>query len=104
MDMDAQMPVLLDSLQALLEKQIEMARKSKFRLVEELAAQADCIVEEIIGTKEIERSGFASARKNISDLYKRLELMLITGKDSVKKQLRQVSEGKKTLQAYSENK
>ncbi len=103
MNTDGQMQPLLDNLQNLLEKQIEMARKSKFRRVEELAAKSDCIVEKIIGTKEIERKEFASARKNISDLYKRLELILITGKDSVNKQIRQISEGKKTLKAYSDS-
>jgi len=99
---DEQTLLLLDNLKNLLEKQIEMARKSKFRQVEELAVQADSIVAKIIGTKTFERSEFDTARNNISSLYKRLELILIAGEDSVKKQLRQVSDSKKTLQAYGD--
>ncbi len=103
MNMNEQTLLLLDSLKNLLEKQIEMVRKSNFRRVEELAAQADSIVAKIIGTKTFERSEFDTARNNISSLYKRLELILITGEDSVKKQLRQVSDGRKMLQTYGDS-
>ncbi|GAG68342.1 unnamed protein product [marine sediment metagenome] len=41
---------LLDDLQSLLEKQIEMARRGNFRLVEALAEQADSVVEKIVRT------------------------------------------------------
>lgn len=95
--------LLLDNLQNLLEKQIEMARKSNFRCLEELAMQSESIVEEIIGTKTFEGSEFDVARNNISELYKKLELILVAAQDSVKKQQRQVSEGRKTLQAYSDS-
>lgn len=102
MNTDKQMLLLLDNLQNLLENQIQMARKSNFRRVEELAIQADHIVAMIIGTKIFEKSEFDTVRNNISSLYKRLELILITGEDSVKKQLRLVSDGRKTLQAYGD--
>ena len=103
MDTEEQTLLLLDRLQDLLEGQIEMALKSKFRQVEELAVEADFLLKKIIGTKEFELAQLSPARENISYLYKRLELILITGKDSLKKQMRQVSEGKKTLQAYSDS-
>lgn len=103
MNMDEQTLFLLDNLKNLLEKQIEMARKSNFRRVEELTMQADSIVATIIGTKTFERSDFDAARNNISSLYKRLELILETGKNSVKKQQRQVSDGRKMLQTYDDS-
>ena len=103
MNKDEKTLLLLDNLQNLLENQIQMARKSNFRRVEELAMQADSIVARIIGTTTFERSEFDTVRNNISSLYKRLELILITGEDSVKKQLRQVSDGRKTLQAYGDS-
>jgi len=91
---------LLDNLQSLLEKQIEMARKGNFRRVEALAEQANSVVGEIVKTKVFEQSEFDSQRKHLTKLYKRLELMLASGKDSVRRQLRQVGNVKKTLQVY----
>ena len=91
---------LLDDLQNLLEKQIEMARRSDFRRVEMLAEQADCIVAEIIKTKAFEQPGFTVSRECITELYRKLELILMAGKDSTGKQLWQVGSGKKTLQIY----
>lgn len=103
MNTDGQMQLLLDNLQNLLENQIQMARKSKFRRVEELAMQADSIVAKIVETKAFDRSDSDLAYNNISRLYKKLELILTTGKDSLKKQLRQVKEGRKTLQVYGDS-
>ncbi len=94
---------LLDNLQSLLEKQIEMARRSNFRRVEALAGQADSIVEKIVKTKVFEQPGFDSRREHLTKLYKKLELIITAGKDSVGKQLRQVGNVRKTLQVYHNN-
>ena len=90
---------LLD-LQSLLEKQIEMARRGNFRRVEVLAEQADSIVEEIVKIKAFEQPEFDGRREHLTKLYKKLELMLAAGKDTVGRQLRQVGNVKKTLHAY----
>ena len=94
---------LLDNLQSLLEKQIEMARRSNFRRVEALAGQADSIVEKIVKTKVFEQPGLDSRREHLTKLYKKLELILTAGKDSVGKQLRQVGNVRKTLHIYHNN-
>jgi len=94
---------LLDNLQSLLEKQIEMVRRSNFRSVEALAEQADSIVEEIVKTKAFEQPDFDSKREHLTKLYKKLELMLASGKDSVGRQLNQVSSVRKTIHAYGKN-
>lgn len=99
MRVDKQMH-LLDNLQSLLEKQIEMARRGNFRRVEVLAEQASPIVEKIVKTKAFEQHEFDGPREYLAELYKKLELMLAAGKDSVGRQLRQVGSGRKTLQAY----
>lgn len=91
---------LLDDLQGLLEKQIETARRSDLRRVEALAGQADSIVARIVKTKAFERPEFDGRREHLTRLYKKLELILATGKDAVGKQLRQVGSGRRTLQAY----
>jgi hypothetical protein len=92
--------LLLDNLQSLLEKQIEMARRSDFRCVEMLAEQANCIVEEIAKAKCFEKPEFDGRREHLTKLYKKLELMLTCGKDSVGSQLRQVDNVRKTLDVY----
>ncbi len=91
---------LLDDLQGLLEKQIEMARRGNLRRVEALAEQADSIVARIVQTRVLQQPDFDGRREHLTKLYKKLELMLETGKDAVSRQLRRVGSGRKTLHAY----
>ena len=92
-----------DELQSLLEKQIEMARRSNLRRVEALAEQADSVVEKIVKTKTFDQPEFDSQRKLMVKLYKKLQLILAAEKDSVGRQLRQVGNVRKTLKAYRDN-
>jgi len=94
---------LLDNLQSLLEKQIEMARRGNFRRVEVLAEQADSIVEKIVKIKAFEQPEFDGRRTHLTKLYEKLQLILAAGKDSVGRQLRQVGNVRKTLHAYRNN-
>ena len=94
---------MLDELQSLLEKQIEMARRSNLRRVEALAEQADSVVEKIVKTKTFDQPEFDAQRKHMVKLYKKLQLILAAGKDSVSRQLRQVGNVRKTLKAYRDN-
>ena len=94
---------LLDNLQSLLEKQIEMARRSNLSRVEALAEQADSVVEKIVRTKVFEQPGSEGQREHLTKLYKKLQLILAAGKDSVGRQLRKVSSVRKTLKAYHNN-
>jgi hypothetical protein len=91
---------LLDDLQGLLEKQMEMVRRGNLRRVEALAEQANSIVARIVQTRMLEHPEFDGRRENLTKLYKKLELMLATGKDAVNRQIRRVGSGRKTLQAY----
>jgi CRISPR/Cas system CSM-associated protein Csm2 small subunit len=92
--------LLLDNLQNLLEKQIEMARRSDYRRVEELVGQAETIVNQISKMKCLETAQFDGRRKQLTKLYKKLELILTADKDSVADQLQQVGNVRKTLAAY----
>lgn len=94
---------LLDNLQSLLEEQIEMARRGNFRRIETLAEQAGRVVEKIVKTKAFGQPEFDGGRKHLVKLYKKLELILAANKDSVGKQLRQVGNGRKTIQVYRNN-
>ncbi len=91
---------LLDDLQGLLEEQMEMARRGNVRRVEALAEQADSIVATIVQTTVLQQPEFDDRREHLTKLYKKLELILATGKDAVSRQLRRVGSGRRTLQAY----
>ena len=69
MNADEQMH-LLDNLQSLLEKQIELARKGNFRRVEALAEQDSFIVEKIVKIKPFGQPEFDGRRKHLLKLYK----------------------------------
>ncbi len=99
MNEDGQMR-LLDDLQGLLEKQIEMARRGNLRRVEALAEQADSIVAGIVQAGVFEQPEFDGRREHLTKLYKKLELMLAADKDAVNRQRRRVGNGRKTLHAY----
>lgn len=94
---------LLDNLQNLLETQIEMARRSNLRRVEALAEQADSVVEKITKAKPFDQPEFDGRCEHLTELYKKLQLILAAGKDSVGRQLRQVSNARKTLKTYRNN-
>lgn len=94
---------LLDDLQGLLEEQMKMARKSDFRRVEQLTAQADRVVERIGKTKIFNQPEFNTQREHLTKLYKKLQLILTASKDSVAGQLKQVSNVRKTLRKYRDN-
>jgi hypothetical protein len=91
---------LLDNLRLLLEKQIEMARIGDFHAVEDLVEQAGSIIDEISKTNCHQRPQFISQREHITGLYKKLELMLASTKDSISKQLSQAGNVLKTLDVY----
>ncbi len=94
---------LLDDLQALLEKQIRMARKGNFRRVELLAEESGLVAEKIAQIKLFAQPKFDDRRAHLLKLYKQLELILAAGKASVGGQLRQVGDVRKTLKVYQNN-
>lgn len=92
--------LLLDDLQGLLEEQIEVALRSDFRRVEELAERAGLTVEKIVKKKCFGNPEFDDQRRHLIKLYKKLEMMLVCSKDLVSRELQQVGNVRKTFQAY----
>jgi len=94
---------LLDELQTLLEKQVELARQGSIREVEVLSKQADSLVEQIIqtGTHHCPEDVLkAEQRKKLGKLYEDLCLAISAQKAGVCTELKQIRKGKKTIQAY----
>ena len=93
----------INKLQYLLEKQIEAVRKGDFVNFDELAIKADAAVAELAKIDASGKKQFAGQLKSLTDLYKKLELVLSAAKDSVGKQINQIGKSKKTMQVYKNN-
>ncbi len=91
---------LLDNLESLLEKQIEMARKGNYSRVELLSEQAGSAIEELAKIEPPDSPDFEKRRKNLLKLYGKLELMLAAEQNSVKEHQKQVDNVRKILSAY----
>ncbi len=67
---------LLDELQSLLEKQIELARKSNINEIEVLSEQAGSLMGKITRSRILESAEFRSRREQLRKLYQNLCLAL----------------------------
>jgi vacuolar-type H+-ATPase subunit H len=101
--MNATEQINFDSLEQLLQKQIEMAETGNYKAVEKFAIEADCEIKKILTNKPTQIPDFENKRKNILKMYKKLELMLSAEKENVKGQQKTVDNVRKTLSAYQTN-
>lgn len=94
---------LLDDLQILLERQIELARQGNVGDVEALSRQADSLVEKIARTGILERAEFKNRRERLQKLCNSLCLAITAQQADTAERLRRVRKGKKTIQIYRSN-
>jgi len=101
MSNDEQVSVL-DELQALLDRQVEVARQgdSAGEQIERLGRQADCLVEKISHAGVLERTECESRRKQLRKSYEKLCLALTAQKADVSERLSQVRRGKRIVETY----
>lgn len=95
--------LLLDELQTLLEKQVEMARQGNIRDVEVLSRQAGSLSEKIAQTGILDPADPAfngGRREQLRKLYEDLCLAITDQKAGVCEELSRVRKGKKTIQTY----
>jgi hypothetical protein len=91
---------LLDELQNLLEKQLEMVQQDNIRNVENLSKQTDSLVKKIAQTESVESAEFKNRREQLQKLYKNLCLAITAQKANASEELSRVRKGKKTVTAY----
>ncbi len=94
---------LLDELQTLLEKQVEMAKQGNIRDVELLSEKSGSLVEKIAQTGILDPADPAFdevRREQLQKLYEDLCLAVTAQKAGVREELSRVRKGKKTVQAY----
>ena len=96
---------MLDELQSLLEKQIELAQQGNpaSRRIEVLSEEADSLVGKIAKTGILELAEFKHRRELLHELYDRLRLVLTTQKAETAERLIRVRQGRKTIGTYRRN-
>lgn len=92
---------LLDQLQGLLEKQIELTRQGSVIDIERLSSQANSLVEKIAQEGILEQVEFENRRERLQKLYKDLHLALTANKADTAEKLDRIRKGKKLLAVYS---
>jgi len=95
--------LLLDELQSLLEKQIELAHQGSIIDLERLIAQAGRLVEKIAQAGILELSEFKNRREHLQKLYQELCLALIAQRADISGKLSWVRKGKKAIETYRSN-
>jgi len=94
---------LLDELQVLLEKQIELARQGSIRDVGILSERGAWLVGKIVQTGILDATNPAldvGRREQLRKLYEDLCLAIAAQKADVSEKLSRVRKGKKTIHAY----
>jgi len=96
---------LLDELQSLLEKQIELARQGNpaGKQVELLSEQAGHLVGKIAQARTLELPESKNRREQLQKLYEGLCLVLTAQKADMTAKLSQIRKGKKTIGTYRAN-
>jgi len=96
---------LLDELQNLLEKQIELAHQgnSDKRHFEPLSKQTGLLVEKITKERILELPEFKNRREHLQKLYQHLCLVVTSQKAETDEELSRIRKGKKIIQTYRNN-
>jgi len=91
---------LLNELQGVLKRQIELVRRGDFRDCEVLAEKTGLLVERLKEAKAPQRGELREQFERTTKLYREAILIIATEKDRLGRQLGQVNRGRKTLRAY----
>ena len=94
---------LLDDLQSLLEKQMELARQGNISGVEVLGKQANSLVGKIAQTRILELREFKNRREQLQKLYDSLLLAITAHRAEAAGELSRVRRGKRTIETYRSN-
>jgi len=91
---------LLSTLQQVLQEQIERIKKGDLGGVEALSDQAGELLTALQESHTSEPNMPQECYEPVIQLYQQLELMIAAERESVRMQLRKVSDGKKTIHTY----
>jgi ElaB/YqjD/DUF883 family membrane-anchored ribosome-binding protein len=96
---------LLDELQKLLERQIELVNRGEpaGKKIENLSEQINILVAKVRQAGILETEQFKNVREKIRKLYDCLYMAVSAQKDQTKKELNRIRKGKKTIVTYRGN-
>jgi hypothetical protein len=96
---------ILDELQCLLERQLELAHQSNSasEQIEVLGRQADCLVKEITQAGILEQPEFENQKKKLKKSYEDLHLAITAQRADTFEKLSQVRRGRKIVGTYRGN-
>jgi hypothetical protein len=94
---------LLEELENLLKKQIELARRGGLALVEQLALQGESLARKISDVGVLDRPEHLAQRAELDRLYKELFVVLAGDKSATSHQIERLRRGKRTLEVYRKN-
>jgi hypothetical protein len=94
---------LLEELENLLKRQIDLAQRGSLADLLKLAGSCEAMVAEAAKTGLAEKPEYKNAMERLGGLYRRLQLVLSAQQNAAAEQLRAVRKGKKTLSAYRNN-
>ena len=94
---------LLDDLQSLLEKQIELVKQGNISEMEPLRKRADSLINKIAKEGSLELAEFENRREKLQKSYEELCLALTAQKADVSEKLKRVRKGRKTVETYRRN-
>jgi len=94
---------LLNKLQLLLERQVDLARQGNLAAVSVLAKQVDAVVAQIGRLGVAETKEYEQRRRMIERLYDRLSLVLTTACSDIDNEVKRIRMGRKVLGAYRRN-
>ena len=92
---------LLDNLQSLLEKQIELTQQGKISKIAAVSEQANSLVEKIAQEEILELAEFKNRQEQLQELYNDLCLAVAAQKAATAEMLSRVRKGKKLLCTYA---
>jgi len=91
---------MLDELERLLNEQTAMVRKRNFDTFEELVEKSGGVVDELGRLGVCETPELKERLERLVKSYRTVVLSATAEKDSLEKQLKQISQGRKTLRTY----
>jgi len=94
---------MLDELETLLQKQIELARQGSFGDLESIGTQTSRLVEKIVATGFLESDEFKNRRLHLQKLYEDLRRTIAVRKADVEDDLNRIRRGRKTIGVYRNN-
>jgi hypothetical protein len=92
---------LMNDLQGILKKQIELAQRGNIGEVEVLTNQANSLVERIAHSGILKMAAFEHRREQLQKLYDTLHLTVAAQKAGTADMLSRVRKGRKVLGAYA---